>query len=615
MFRYVALMWNGDSQPASAEAADLAGKVQASASGWEIAFEGRGVRILVADRSACFGVHTLCDGAGVVLGEVFVRLKNLDGDIPAYDAKFNRLESWQVLKSQGRNLCHDFWGDFVAIIVDEGPESGGLTGGKRTRFIFKDPSGTLPCYFTQLPGVQLAFSSVEDCRSIGLSFAVNWDFVQHRAVHEFLEPEMPTLLGVRSVQRGECAEFDDSGKLVSRSLYWHPLHFAGATDLVVDPIEAAKVLRATVMSCVHSLARHHTSVLAQTSGGLDSSIVLGCLGTAPNKPDVTCYTAYAADGVCDERRWARFAARRGNLRHVERGVDPRSIIYRDMRRLAPTIEPASYYTQWQRSSVEREIAAEFAVTGTFTGDPGDSTFCAKTYAYAADHSFRRHGLGRRTLEIALQVASRSDKTLWQVLGNVIRREMFGRGAADEQRRRSPINRLAAPDVKDEWENRGDGSRWLRAGRISEETRMRVGTLAFAPEFYDLTASARSQTRHLISPLLMQPVMEICLRIPVDIHFDGGRSRGLARRAFADVVPAPILRRQWKDRPTLFFDEIVERNLPFIRERLLDGAMMRQEVLDRVAMELALKSGPTRNGAISSEILTHLDTELWIRDCA
>jgi asparagine synthase (glutamine-hydrolysing) len=615
MFRYMTLLWNSESLLASTEAADLEAKILQSSPGWETAFEGRGVRVLVADCSACFGVHRLCDGAGVVLGEVYVRLKNLGGGIPAYDAKFNRLETWQVLKSQGRSLCNEFWGDFVAVIVDEGPESGGLTGGKRSRFILKDPSGTLPCYLAQLRGVQLVFSSIEDCRNIGLKFAVNWDFVRHRAVHAFFEPEVPTLLGVSALQRGECVKVDASGKVATRSLYWHPLHFADASDLVVDPAEAARVLRATVMSCVHSLARHHTSVLAQTSGGLDSSIVLGCLNSAPDKPDVTCYTAYADDNVCDERRWARLAAGYGNHRHVERGVNPRSIVYRDMHQLAPTIEPASYYTQWQRSLVEREIAAEFAVTGTFTGDPGDATFCATTYGYAADQSFRRHGLGRRTLEVALQVASRSDKTLWRVLGNVIRREMFGSRAADEQRRRAPVNRLVQPSVKNEWENRGDGSRWLRAGQISEETRMRVGTLAFAADFYDLTASASSQTRHLISPLLMQPVMEICLRIPVDIHFDGGRSRGLARRAFADVVPAPILRRQWKDRPTLFFDEIVERNLPYIREHLFDGAMMREGVLDRAAMELALKSGPTRNGALSSEILTHLDTELWIRDCA
>jgi hypothetical protein len=36
-------------------------------------------------------------------------------------------------------------------------------------------------------------------------------------------------------------------------------------------------------------------------------------------------------------------------------------------------------------------------------------------------------------------------------------------------------------------------------------------------------------------------------------------------------------------------------------------------LDRAAVELALRSGPTRSTAIIAEIFSHLDLELWIRD--
>jgi hypothetical protein len=43
--------------------------------------------------------------------------------------------------------------------------------------------------------------------------------------------------------------------------------------------------------------------------------------------------------------------------------------------------------------------------------------------------------------------------------------------------------------------------------------------------------------------------------------------------------------------------------------------MRERILDRAAVELALKSGPTRSAAVSGEIFSHLDLELWIRDSA
>jgi asparagine synthase (glutamine-hydrolysing) len=203
--------------------------------------------------------------------------------------------------------------------------------------------------------------------------------------------------------------------------------------------------------------------------------------------------------------------------------------------------------------------------------------------------------------------------VWQVVAKAVGREVFGAGNADERRRRSAFNRLVCADLKKEVATKGDANIWSGAGGISEETRQRLGTLAFPPVFYDLTASARHEAPYVASPLCSQPVFEICARIPIDIHFDGGRSRGLARRAFADVVPAPILRRQWKDRPLLFFEEVIQRNLPFIREQLLDGALARAGILDRSAVELALKSGPTRSSAVNGEIFSHLDLELWIRD--
>jgi asparagine synthase (glutamine-hydrolysing) len=607
----MALMWDAESPDAFAEAVDLERRIKASAPTWEVVFEVRGIRVLVADRSSCFGAHKLCENSGVVIGEVFVRLRELEADVPAYEARFNRLETWQALKTQGRSLANEFWGNFVAIIVD----SGSSTGGQRAIHVFKDPSGTLPCYFTEHRGVQLMFSCMEDCRHVGMSFHVNWVFVRARAAYGFLDTEIPALVGVSTVHRGECARFNATGKFVSRSLYWHPSRFGRASDLITDPIVAAKELRATVGSCVNSLAAHHMSVLAQTSGGLDSSIILGCLGGARNKPKITCYTGYAIESVCDERRWARYAVRRGGYQHIESCLDPRTVTYRDMPRLAPTVEPASYYSHWQRGPLERDIAAAYGATASFTGNSGDSTFCATTYSFAADHSFRRHGLKMQSLKTALQVASRRDKTVWRVLAKVVRRGVFGPGNADEVRRRSSFNRLVAPSAKKHGDATLDGStRWGPEG-LSEETRQRLGTLAFPPEFYDLSTSARSEAPYTVSPLSAQPVMEICLRIPADIHFEGGRSRGLARRAFADVVPAPILRRQWKDRPLLFFDEIIQRNLPFLREHLLDGELMRQGILDRTAVELALKSGPTRSSAISGEIFSHLDLELWIRDRA
>jgi asparagine synthase (glutamine-hydrolysing) len=349
---------------------------------------------------------------------------------------------------------------------------------------------------------------------------------------------------------------------------------------------------------------------------LDSSIVLGLLGDSPSKPNITCYTDYAPESVCDERRWARYAAQRGAYRHLELCRDPKAVVYRDVPSLAPSMVPASYFTHSQRGPVDRALAAEYGATAIFTGEGGDSTFCATTYSYAADHCFRRHGFNMQTLRTALLVASRRDRTVWQVLASAVGREVFGAGRADERSRRASFSRLVSLSVKREVEQRQVGSSWLNSGgQLSLETQLRIGTMGFPTVFYDLSTSARSEAPYVASPLCAQPVLETCLRIPVDIHFDAGRTRGMARRAFADVVPAPILRRQWKDRPLLYFGDVIQRNLTFMRDHLLNGSLAEQGILDRAAVELALKNGPTASDAVSGEILSHLDLELWVRDSA
>jgi asparagine synthase (glutamine-hydrolysing) len=617
MFRYVIFIWDTRSAQQSEAVAALQRNLSGTASAWSMAFECAGARVWVAgDSLAGFSVSPLCSGAGVVLGEIFVRHKDVNRAAAADDARFNRFETREILKSKGRSLVRDFWGNFAAFVVDEaGDDAGTARGG---RYVVKDPCGSLPCHFAELRGVQVVFSCLEDVRRIGLALVVNWNFVRARAVHGFLDMDIPALIGVSTVHRGECVEFDRRGKFVERALYWHPSSFAHVDELITEAAEAARGMRATLRSCVHSMARHHARALAQVSGGLDSSIILGILGEAPSHPEVTCYTVYTQDSVSDERRWARHAMERAGHRHVEFWRDPRAIAFRDFSRMAPTVEPGCYYTAWQRGPLERELAAEVGATATFTGESGDSTLCATTFSFATDHCLRRHGLGMRTFRTALAVAARRDRTIWQVLAKSVGREWLGAGRADERRRRASFNRLVSSTLTQAAGGGAVGAEpniWSKEARISEETRQRLGALAFPPEFYDLSTSAEDAAPYSLVPMCAQPMVELCLRIPVDTHFEGGRSRGLARRAFADVVPVPILRRQWKDHPVLFFGELVRNNLPFLREHLLDGALVRQGILNRAAVELALESGPTLSAAVSGELYSHLDLELWIRDCA
>ena len=195
----------------------------------------------------------------------------------------------------------------------------------------------------------------------------------------------------------------------------------------------------------------------------------------------------------------------------------------------------------------------------------------------------------------------------------MRRRLFGTRLHDHRALFADALQLVGAETKESVKNDHFPNPWFSAcDEVPLETLRRLGTLAFRPTFYDLSTSQHEAAPHAVSPLCAQPVVEIAARIPVDIHFDGGRIRGLARRAFSQEVPEPILRRQWKDLPVFQAGEVIQCNLSFIREALLDGALTRERILDRAAVESALCGAPTRSRALSSEILRHLDLELWIR---
>lgn len=607
MFRYFILLWDVASFEKAATAKALERRLRDISPSWQVEHRGDGLSVLAAGSSAALNARRLAGNRGVVLGEILERgsVWSRDGssDGPSPYASFGEHETHRLVASRGRDLVSLYWGNYVALLVDG-----------KSRYVVKDPTGSLPCYLTDHLGVRVIFSCLADCRELGFArFHVNWEFVRRLSVDGIFDVETDALAGISSVRRGECVQLDETGELVSRSCYWHPMRFSGADDWIEDTRTAERLLRSAVRNCVHSLAAHHSSVLQQTSGGLDSSIVLGCLGDSPNKPDITCYTAHVPDSVSDERRWARFAAARNGYRHIEVPYDPAKLIFADLPELAPSVEPASPFTHWQRGPVERAIAGKHGATATFTGEGGDATFCSTCYVLAVDHSIGRYGLGRRTLRTAAAVASRRDQTVWGVLAQAMRRRLTGTRLRGHRALLANAMQLVTAEAMQAGKSDHFPNPWFKdCDRLPLEIIRRLGTLAFRPVFYDLSTSQHETAPYHVSPLCAQPVVEIAARIPVDIHFDGGRSRGLARRAFSQEVPAPILRRQWKDLPVLQAGAIIQLNLRFIREALLDGALIRERILDRAAVESALSGAPTQSRALGAEILRHLDLELWIR---
>jgi asparagine synthase (glutamine-hydrolysing) len=149
------------------------------------------------------------------------------------------------------------------------------------------------------------------------------------------------------------------------------------------------------------------------------------------------------------------------------------------------------------------------------------------------------------------------------------------------------------------------------GHVPWDVIRRLGILVLTPEFYNV-ADAADPEPEIVSPLYAQPAVELFLRIPIHVHAEDGRDRGLARRAFAREVPQQILQRQWKDRAPGFHSELLLRNLDLVRELFLDGVLVREGLLDAAAVEAAFAAGPSKTEVLPAEIYRHLDIEVWAR---
>jgi asparagine synthase (glutamine-hydrolysing) len=114
------------------------------------------------------------------------------------------------------------------------------------------------------------------------------------------------------------------------------------------------------------------------------------------------------------------------------------------------------------------------------------------------------------------------------------------------------------------------------------------------------------------PLLSQPLVELCLRIPSWMWISGGRNRALARDAFAVSLPPAILTRRSKGDFTAFCGSIYARNRTVLVEHILGGWLSDQGLLDRTAVEAYLADPTPARDYGFYRLLEIAAVETWAR---
>jgi asparagine synthase (glutamine-hydrolysing) len=599
VFRYLALVWN-DAQPqANVTAAALGEKL--AASGWHCAVSREGLRVFhVGARAGSSGVHALADHSGAVMGRLF-------SGSAAAPALLGEGESAAIVATGGRHLVENYWGRYVAFVHDA---ASGATQ------VLRDPSAGMPCLNTGFEGVELFFPLLEDVLALGVTpFNLHWPYLAGHLCFQIMEIRASALKEVSRVLPGECVQVHQGVK--SYAFYWNPLEIS-RTGVIEDPTEAAAALRRVVRECVHAWASGHSHILHTLSGGLDSSIVMACLNEAPGERDITCVNYYSPGSNSDERGFAQLVARQAGRELIERERDL-SIRFETLLQAPRSAYPVNCRYYLENSEWEARLARERQASAIFCGEGGDQIFYQSRARFAAGDYLCRKGLlrgvGSGLFRVALDCARLDRISMSAVLRDAFAQAIAGRRwniRDDLGLFKQLIPSATTATVK------GDGQLahplFSHPDRTTPSGKLwHAYQLAFpAMDFHDPLGCIQDAER--IAPLSSQPVLELCLRIPADVLTAGGWDRAIARRAFRHELPRDIVLRRVKGGLDEYQKNVLLRNMPFTRELLLDGRLVRENLIDRVRLEQALSDSPSRIGADTMELFDCVNLEAWVRRC-
>jgi asparagine synthase (glutamine-hydrolysing) len=603
VYRYLALIWNPADQQASSAALLLAQRLQSASAQWGRALDAQGLAIFHAGLGeGASQTRLFHHGAGCVLGRAFSR--NLQTRISALRVDFDIVETTEIIHTGGRRLFERYWGRYVAVVHDA------ATG---ETWVLRDPTGGLPCLLMTYRGVNIVFSDLQDCLKLGLpGFSVNWRYVAGVVAHSSLQVRETGLNEVSEVQPGERVRF--SGDSISRSIEWNPIAIA-QTDPIHHPDEAVAALRSTARACIHAWASCYSGLVHNLSGGLDSSIVLSCLMDAPSRPAVTCLHYFGTGPDEDERKYARLVAQHAHAELVEHQLDPSELKLEEILNLKRSAKPWFYMYELEHGQAEAHLAAQKGANGLFSGAGGDGVFFQARADLAVTDYLFDHGFGRGLLRVAVDAARISRKSIWPLLFKALQTRLIsGQWNPMEQAGHPPRTLINQRVLRSAKRDRGFVHPWLtRAATrgVPPGILWHVTSVAVPPAYYNSFGPEANPERTL--PLLSQPLIELCLRIPTYVLIKSGRDRAMARRAFASDLPEEIIRRRAKGRIDQHVRNIVDANIGFVREFLLDGILVREGLLDRKNLELYLTRERSPADFQYNEILQeHVSIEAWLK---
>jgi asparagine synthase (glutamine-hydrolysing) len=602
MYHFVALIWSADDPAASAAAAQLAQKVRRAPVPWESLLSTDGSRVFaLPPTDPSLRSYVLPGQAGVVLGKLF----SADLGKASLDCveKIDERATGEILRTGGRQLVRDYWGGYVALLADREARCG---------YALRDCSGKIPCYYRQFRDVTIVFADVGDLVPLELPApSINWPYLAAFIHSSQAQVRACAFNEVQEVLAGECLKVQ--ARSCEQTSLWDPRTICCERSL--DRYEdAVAALREVTQKCINTWAGSYDPMLLGLSGGFDSAVVLGCLGQSPARPGITCLNQYTAALHEDEREYARAAAVRGGVRLLEVPMAAAADCFDSRLLSAPqTCKPAvTALFRWLEINLINRMAEETGARTLWTGQGGDHIFLQTADMWSAADYLQIQGLRPGFIAAVRDAAVLSRQPYWFVLKTALSRRQRAHPTPNSNSLTQKAS-FVAPGALPLDVATYVAHPWAAAAEdLPRGKHMQIRFLSQVVNRHRPIARFERAPQH--HPLLSQPLMEVCLRIPTYLLLRGGRERGLAREAFADRVPVEILRRRDKGSIVSHAAEMLRQSEPFVRELLLDGVLAGAGVIVREELEPYIVHGQPFREEHLMPLLACIAAEVWARTC-
>ena len=570
-------------------------RMESNSGSWSCAVRMDGLAVFYTGASPRDGlVHTLDGGRGVIFGTIFSGTHENSAIGPIVD----RTSTDRIIGSRGRDLISDYWGDYVAIFCDN---SG-------VAHVVRGPATRLPCLRLSESGIDLLCSWVGDALAISSrSFALDWDYLTAHVV----DPVIGSRTAIDNITELACGMRLTRSSTTSEATLWSPFEVA-AQSPIEDAAAALAALNNATRQSVRAWGSQHKRILLYLSGGLDSSIVLGCLRQTLPDLSIVCVTEHSPGVNTDERVFAEIAATQAGCELVAR---ERTSNF-DMSALLQSVvavRPEANVRRAELSQFEAQMAKRHGASAVFTGVGGDEVFCGGDARFCAADFLHHHSPRPEFISIAANVAQSEGITVWKALRTARRWEAMKHPEMPISvacASRSLVTTETLERARLFKKQHDSFASFERSDDYALGKLWQIYSILQGGYFYDPLCPDGAPPQ--IEPLLSQPILDVCLRTPSYVMLPGARDRALARRAFADILPSVIARRFSKGGIEEHSRAALHHNQAFVKEFLLDGRLASKGILDRVRLEEALCGASIKALNVSSELFHYLAVESWIR---